>query len=101
MPHVVAFHGGLGSINNPQDRITHITSLKRWRSITQAAGVDTLIANHQTQDGAVDNLEVLKIRRDNDANPFVLGKEGYLRYIDINIECTYYNAARSGQKITK
>ena len=61
--------------------------------------MDTLIGNHQTQDGAVENLELLKIRRAGDPNPFVLGKEGYLRYVDINTECTYANMARSGQTI--
>ncbi len=99
VPHVVGLHGGLGAINNPADRVTHIAALKRWRALAQAAGVDTLIANHQVQDGAVENLELLKIRRAGDPNPFVLGKSGYLRYIDVNIECTYANMARHGEKI--
>jgi metallo-beta-lactamase class B len=77
----------------------HIASLKRWRTLAQAAGVDTLIGNHQTQDGAVENLELLKIRRGDDPNPFVLGTAAYLRYIDVNTECTYANMARNGQKI--
>ena len=97
--HVVGLHGGLGSINDPANRVTHVEQLKRWRSIAQAAGVDTLVGNHQTQDGAVENLELVKIRQGDDPNPFTLGKEGYLRYVDINIECTYANMARSGQKI--
>ncbi len=96
---VVGLHGGLGAINNPADRVTHVAALKRWRALAEAAGVDTLIANHQVQDGAVENLELLKVRRTGDPNPFVLGKSGYLRYIDINIECTYANMARNGQKI--
>ncbi len=98
VPHVVGLHGGLGAINNPADRGTHIAALKRWRALADAAGVDTLIANHQVQDGAVENLELLKIRRAGDPNPFVLGKAGYLRYVDVNIECTYANMARNGRK---
>jgi metallo-beta-lactamase class B len=97
-PHVIGFNGGLGSVT-AENRAIHIASLKRWRGLAAAAGVDTLIANHQTQDGAVENLELVKVNRPGDQNPFVLGKDGYLRYIDINIECTYANMARAGQEI--
>jgi metallo-beta-lactamase class B len=96
--HIVGFNGGLGSVTAP-NRATHVASLKRWRELSAAAGVDTLIGNHQTQDGAVENLELVKINRAGDPNPFVLGKEGYLRYVDINIECTYANMARAGQRL--
>jgi metallo-beta-lactamase class B len=98
VPHVVGFNGGLGSVGEA-GRATHVASLKRWREIAAAAGVDTLIGNHQTQDGSVENLELLKIRRAGDANPYVVGKEGYLRYVDIKIECTYANMAKSGQPV--
>ena len=98
-PHIVGFHGGLGAINDPAMRPVHTASLARWRKLTQAAGVDLAIANHQVQDGAVEKLEVLRMNRKGDPNPFVLGKEGYLRFIDIQTECTYYMMARAGQKI--
>ena len=96
--HIVGFNGGLGSVGDAT-RATHIINLKRWRTLAEAAGVDTLIANHQTQDGAVENLELVKIRTGNDPNPFVVGKAGYLKYVDINILCTQANMARNGQKV--
>lgn len=99
VPHVLAIHGGLGGLRSAEARVTHITQLRRFRAIAEAAGVDTLIGNHQTQDGAVESLELVKIRTGNDPNPFVLGKQGYLRYLDINIECTLASIARNGEKM--
>jgi len=63
VPHVVGFIGGLGSPQTEASRNTLVKSLRRWKSLAAAAGVDTLIANHQGQDEAVENLEFLKIRR--------------------------------------
>ncbi len=98
-PHVVGFFGGLGSPHTASNRNTIIKSVNRWRSIAAAAGVDTLIANHQGQDYAVENLEYIKIRRETDRNPFVIGTDAYLRYLDIQMECTRVALARNGQKI--
>ena len=93
------FLGGLGSRHTEANRNTLVKSLKRWRSLAAAADVDTLIANHQGQDMAVENLEFLKIRHDNDPNPLVIGKDAYLRYVEIQSECALAALARNGQKI--
>jgi metallo-beta-lactamase class B len=98
-PHVVGFFGGMGSPHTEANRNALIKSMKRWQPIAAAAGVDTLIANHQGQDYAVENLEFLKIRHANDPNPFVLGKDLYQRYFDVQEECTYAALARNGQKV--
>jgi hypothetical protein len=47
----------------------------------------------------VEILEINRLRRGNDPNSFVIGVEGYQRYMDINIECIGYAAAREGQKM--
>jgi metallo-beta-lactamase class B len=99
VPHVVGFLGGLGSPHTAANRNALVKSLKRWRTIAAAAGVDTLIANHQGQDYAVENLEFLKIRHASDPNPFVIGKDAYLRYLDVQSECALAALARNGQKI--
>jgi len=57
-----------------------------------------LIANHQTQDQSVDKLELLRLRRAGDPNPYVIGKEAYLRLLDVMSECTLFAEARAGQK---
>jgi metallo-beta-lactamase class B len=96
--HVVGMFGGLGTPASAADKKTHIASLARFRTIANAAGVDSLIANHQTQDLSLAKLELLRLRRPGDANPYVVGKGGFLRYLDIQSECTAYAMAREGQR---
>lgn len=87
-PHVAALFGGLGTPKSDTGKRTLVGSLNRWKKLSAAAGVDTLIANHQGQDSAVEKLELLRIRRARDPNPFVLGKALYQRYLTVQVECT-------------
>ena len=95
--HVVALYGSLGMPRTVEDKKIVLSSIAKFRAIAEEAGVDTLIANHQTRDLALHKLEILRLRRAGDANPFVVGKEGYLRYLDLQTECVYYAMAREGQ----
>jgi len=95
--HVVGMFGGLGTPGSVEGKRDHIASLVRFRDVAEAAGVDALIANHQTQDRSLEYLELLRMRRAGDPNPYVIGREGFLRYLDIQRECTYYAMAREGQ----
>jgi metallo-beta-lactamase class B len=96
--HVVGMFGGLGTPANAADKKAHIASLARFGTIADAAGVDSLIANHQTQDLSLAKLELLRLRRSGDANPYVVGRGPFLRYLDIQSECTAYAMAREGQR---
>jgi metallo-beta-lactamase class B len=96
--HVVGFFGGLGTPGSAEDKRTHVASLAAFRADALAAGVDVLIANHQTQDLSLHKLELLRLRRDGDPNPYVIGNEAFVRYLDIQRECTLYALAREGQK---
>ena len=96
--HVVGRFGGLGTPASGADKKAHIASLARFRTIADAAGVDSLIANHQTQDLSLAKLELLRLRRSGDANPYVLGRGAFLRYLDIQSECTAYAMARERQR---
>ena len=95
---VAALYGSLGMPAALEDKKIVLASIARFRKIAQQAGVDTLIANHQTRDLSLHKLEILRLRRDGDPNPFVIGKDAYLRYMDIQTECVYYAMAREGQK---
>jgi metallo-beta-lactamase class B len=95
-PHTVGFFGGMGSPNTEANRQKIIASYGRWQTITTAAGVDTLIANHQGQDHSVEKLEYLRVKHPGDPNPYVLGKETYQRYFTVQTECTYANLVRQG-----
>jgi metallo-beta-lactamase class B len=96
-PHVAALYGSLGMPASLDDKKIVLASIARFRKLAEQAGVDTLIANHQTRDLALQKLEILRLRRDGDPNPFVIGKEAYLRYMDIQTECVDYAIAREGQ----
>lgn len=96
--HVVAMFGGLGTPSSAEDKKKHVASLTRFRTIAEAAGADALIANHQTQDLSLAKLELLRLRRSGDPNPYVIGKDAYLRYLDVQRECTLYAMSREGQK---
>jgi metallo-beta-lactamase class B len=97
-PHVVALYGSLGMPAAVEDKRIVLASIAKFKKLAKQAGVDTLIANHQTRDLALHKLEILRLRRAGDPNPFVVGKDGYLRYMDIQTECVYYAMAREGQK---
>jgi metallo-beta-lactamase class B len=99
VPHVVGFFGGMGSPRTEANRDTIISSYQRWRAIASGVGADTLIANHQGEDHAVDNIEFIRVRHAGDRNPFVVGKAAYQRYFEIQEECTKADLARNGQKI--
>jgi metallo-beta-lactamase class B len=97
-PHVVGFFGGLGTPAGADEKKQHIASLTAFRTAASAARVDVLIANHQTQDLSLHKLEMLRLRRAGDPNPYVIGKDAFLRYLDIQRECTLYAMAREGQR---
>lgn len=99
VPHVVGFFGGMGSPRTEVNRDKIIRSYERWLKITAVAGVDTLIANHQGEDHAVENTDFIRIRQAGDPNPFVLGRDAYHRYFEVQDECTKADLARHGESI--
>jgi metallo-beta-lactamase class B len=99
VPHVVGFFGGMGSPKIEANRDTIIKSYERWVKLAAAAGADTLIANHQGEDHAVEKIEYLRSRDPGDPNPFVVGKDAYRRYFEIQDECTKVDLARHGEKV--
>jgi metallo-beta-lactamase class B len=96
---MAAMYGGFGSVRDAANQQKHVDSMARMRKMWQAAGVEVQVGNHQTQDNSVDKLEILRYRRPGDPNPYVLGKEGALRRLDVEMECTRYVAARAGQTL--
>jgi metallo-beta-lactamase class B len=85
--HTVGYFGGTGGGGPPQALRSQIRSLQRWREITQAAGVDVLIANHPLHDHALENNELLRYRRRGDPNPYVVGADRYQRYMQVQEAC--------------
>jgi metallo-beta-lactamase class B len=118
--HLGAIFGGFGIPGSQPNKILQLESLDRFAQITRWAGVDVLLANHQTQDMSLYNLDLLKHRRlkRNDAlnatpgyhpevpwwqfrdpHPYVIGERTYQRYINLQQECIRTSAARAGQQL--
>ena len=67
-----AYSSGICSLANIQARI---------------AGVDSLVANHPYYDNTPDNIPRLEQRKDQDPNPYVVGIDAYVRYLDTMRAC--------------
>jgi metallo-beta-lactamase class B len=72
----------------------HMKSIEHWGDVTRRMNVEVEIQNHPMYDGFVDKLQRLKQRKPGDANPFVVGREGYRRFLDVMSGCTDVQLAR-------
>jgi metallo-beta-lactamase class B len=62
-------------------------SAQRFRDIVAKENAEIIIANHTDFDGSKRHLPVLAKRKPTDPNPYVIGKEGVLRYMTVADEC--------------
>ena len=72
----------------------YVQSLERFAAVTRRLGVDVEIQNHPLYDGFETKLQRLAARRPGDAHPFVVGTEGYQRFLTVMSECTKAQLAR-------
>jgi len=114
--YVGAIYGGWGIPASAANKVKQLNSIARFADIAKRAGVDVLLANHQTQDLSLYNHDLLRHRRLKDSaghaaanspgdfvdpHPYVIGKEPYQRYLNVQAECVQASAARSGQVLTQ
>ena len=72
-------------------------SARRFRDIAAKEGADIIIANHTIFDGSKTKLPAVQARKANEPNPYVVGKEGVLRYLTTVDECAQAGLARLAQ----
>jgi metallo-beta-lactamase class B len=94
-PHRVAFYGGLGLPRNTDALRQYSASLERFAQIAREQKVDTVIANHQSQDDSRVKLEELQWRA-GESNPYVLGSDVVPRFFEVQAECGRVALARRG-----
>jgi len=58
-----------------------------WKQVTRQAKVDTELQNHPLMDNFTQKLEMLKQRKPGQPNPFVIGQNGYSRFVGVMEEC--------------
>lgn len=105
VPHVAALFGGGGIPSNASARADQVASYEKFAVQAALQRADTLVANHQTQDKAIYNFDLLRHRPCAGAtcdyqNPFVIGNEAYLRYLKTMALCVRVQAARDGQTLS-
>jgi metallo-beta-lactamase class B len=106
-PHLAAEWGGTAFnwVANPGAYVTperparywfelYSKSAQRFRDLAAKAGADVLIANHTDFDGSKTKIPALARRAPGASHPYVIGKEGVLRYLTTVDECAQAGAAR-------
>lgn len=95
-PHRVALYGGLGLPRTAEALRQYSASLDRFAEITGAQKVDTVIANHQTQDDSRVKIEELRWRAAGEPHPYVLGLSVAPRFFQVQAECGRAALGRMG-----
>jgi len=94
--HLISLMGGMGvpprldQDNNMPPRNAgleaYIASAQKIKRMGIAAGADGVISTHPDFEGTVRNLEIMRHRKPGDPNPWILGKDGFARYMDVVTE---------------
>jgi metallo-beta-lactamase class B len=95
--HMAALLGGNGLPNAPLTDMakpsfplrtiaTYITSLDYFSAYTRAANVDVALNQHPFVDNTAGLMRLLKNRKPVDPHPWVLGRDGYMRYEGVTRE---------------
>ena len=100
--HMAALFGG--SILNPQRRLPasvyeeYLASIEHFANATRRQQVDVELLNHPIMDGLFERLERLKVRKEGDPHPLVVGENSYQRFLGLMADCTRVQLARHSQR---
>jgi metallo-beta-lactamase class B len=94
--HRVALYGGLGLPRTADALRQYSESLDRFAKLARAERVDTVIANHQTQDDSRTKLEELRWRLPTQTHPYVVGSRVAPRFFEVQAECGRAALGRMG-----
>ena len=73
---------------------TYVKSVDHFRNETKKAGVEVVVQNHPLMLPLQGWLDKFETRKKGDPNPFVVGKAGYQKFIDVLYACSEVNVAR-------
>jgi metallo-beta-lactamase class B len=96
--HMAALFGG--AILNPQRRLPadvweeYLASIQHFANATRRQQVDVALMNHPIMDGLFERLERLKIRKEGEPHPLVVGEEAYQRFLGVMSDCARVQLAR-------
>jgi hypothetical protein len=84
---------GLDPTANSGGLLQHIGSLQRFTSAAIAAGADGILSNHQVFDSSltvgetIGKASLIQKRTANQPNPWVIGRDGFVRAMAIHDAC--------------
>jgi metallo-beta-lactamase class B len=96
--HMAALFGG--SILNPQRRLPvsvydeYLASIQHFANATRRQRVDVELLNHPIMDGLFERLERLKVRKEGEPHPLVVGEDAYQRFLGLMADCVRVQVAR-------
>ncbi len=73
---------------------TYVKSVEHWRNETKKAGVEVVLQNHPLMLPMAAWTEKIRSAKKGDPNPFVVGKAGYQKFVDVLSACSEINVAR-------
>ncbi len=74
--------GGTGAPNDLEGKIEYKKSIDYFEKYAQAAQVSIEITAHLFSENGYSNLEIVRNRKNNEANPFIIGEEGIKNYFN-------------------
>lgn len=95
--HVAALYGGswlTPGLLNDEAMKTYIASVEHFRKATVEAGADAWLQNHPLMVPFQEWLSQLSSRGRTDANPFVVGRAEYQKFLDVMDGCSRIALAR-------
>lgn len=95
--HVAGLMGGSGGGQDSISVHQQIVSLNRWQTLSRAANVDVLLANHPTHISINEKLALIRYAMPGDVNPFIYGPARAQRYNAMLTECSRVQLAPVGE----
>jgi len=73
---------------------TYVKSAEHWRNETKKAGAEVVLQNHPLMLPMQAWTDMVRNAKKGDTNPFVVGKAGYQKFVDVLLACSEINVAR-------
>ena len=82
----------------PEQFDQYLKAIAHFRVEAVKAGVEVELQNHPLMDDFAGRLTQIQVRKPGDANPFVVGRENYPKFLDVMSECMRAQIARRGDR---
>jgi metallo-beta-lactamase class B len=92
--HALTLAGGSAMPNSVAAVASYLDSFHKLWNAGRAAGAVGVLSTHAFMHGAIEKLEAMRERRPGDPNLFILGADGYARFMEAQSECVAANLIR-------